>query len=484
MDKERLSELLGEISLMDYCAEAFRRGDFTFIVQGKNEDGKTVEHKKQRNALEILTSNMYEEFLYGGAAGGAKTWTGCAWLIFMCYNHPNIRCFVARKELKDIISSVFVTFKKVARKYGFDDFKFNSLKNYIKFDNGSQIDFIEVKYKPSDTMYEDLGSMEYTIGWIEEVGEIHEMAATVLSSRVGRHLNSKYGIGATVFYTGNPKKNWSKLQFYDKWKRGALEKQKMYLPCLLTENPFIERSYIDKMRRLAEKNKALYERLFKGNWEYEDSDDMLCDYEMVTQIFVNDHVPEGKKYITADIARFGEDKAVIFVWSGWQIIDYVVYDTCDLNKIQATINLLRQKYGVPRNQAVADEDGVGGGVVDNCKIEGFMNNAKPMKENNEDVNYRNLQVQCLYKLAEKINEGKIWIKCDLSGKEKQQIIEELDQIRSRVSDYGKLDLKPKSEIKQDIGRSPDFRDAMLMRMVFEFKKPRRRIAYGRSTNYR
>lgn len=38
-----------------------------------------------------------------------------------------------------------------------------------------------------------------------------------------------------------------------------------------------------------------------------------------------------------------------------------------------------------------------------------------------------------------------------------------------VDNDRKLFLKPKEEIKQDIGRSPDWRDALLMRVWFDYK---------------
>ena len=59
--------------------ELFRRGRFDFITC---RDGKN--HDKQQQALTILTDSEHVEILYGGAAGGAKSWTGAVWLLFMC----------------------------------------------------------------------------------------------------------------------------------------------------------------------------------------------------------------------------------------------------------------------------------------------------------------------------------------------------------------------------------------------------------------
>lgn len=477
-NKEKIEGVLNSLRPIDVMAGLFKKGDFHFIVTGKDENGEIKTHYKQKQALEILWSNKYEEFLYGGAAGGAKSWTGACWLLFSCINYPGTRWFIARNELKDLTDSVLVTFYKVCREYGFSNFKYNGNKHFIEFTNGSFIKLIEIKYKPSDPLYEDLGSTEYTGGWIEEIGETHPMAIDVLSTRTGRYMNKKYRLNKTIYMTCNPKKNWAKTEFYDKWKNGTLEDHKFYLPCLVTENPFIEKAYITSLERKALTNKSLYERLFKGNWDYEDNPNALCDYEMIEQVFENDHVIGGKKYLTADVARLGSDKAVIFVWDGWKVIDKAIYDLSRTTEIQLAINILRRKYNIPKNRCVADQDGVGGGVVDNTGILGFTNNAQPIKESGETPNYRNLQVQCLYHLADKINEGQLWIACDLSEKQKEEIKEELDQIHSQVHRTGKLDCKHKDEIKKDIKRSPDYRDALLMRVIFDLKKERRRIAFS------
>lgn len=58
--------------------ELFKRGCFDFITV---KDGK--KHEKQEKALQILTDTEHVELLYGGAAGGAKSWTGAV-CFFLC----------------------------------------------------------------------------------------------------------------------------------------------------------------------------------------------------------------------------------------------------------------------------------------------------------------------------------------------------------------------------------------------------------------
>lgn len=128
----------------------------------------------------------------------------------------------------------------------------------------------------------------------------------------------------------------------------------------------------------------------------------------------------------------------------------------------------QRKYRVPNHRCIVDEDGVGGGVVDNCEINGFVNGSTPFA----GENYRNLQTQCGYKLAEHINANEVGVDEELiSQADREQIIRELEQLQTWKADSdGKLMLKPKEEIKLEIGCSPDWRDMFLMRCWFDYNE--------------
>lgn len=463
-------ELLDKIDPLEVRKELFRRRNFDFIVKGKKGD-EYVKHEKQEEALRILTDEITEEFMYGGAAGGAKSFTGSIWLGFMALLYPGTNWFIGRKELKRITESTLQTFFKVAKMYGFsDEFKFNAQKNYIKFKNGSKIDLLELKYLPSDPYYERFGSTEYTGGWIEEAPECNFGAFDVLNTRVGRHLNDKYDIVAKILLTANPNKNWAKKEFYDLHRKKELSPVRKFLQCLVTENPFIESGYIERLKRT--KDPAKKERLLKGNWEYSDDPNALVNYDAIQLAYRNDHLRGGNYFLTADIARLGSDKAIILIWQGWKVVDYKTFEVSKTTEIQDAINDFRYKYNIPRDHCIADQDGVGGGVVDNCEILGFTNNARafvePVKDGVIKPSYNNLQSQCGYLLAEKFTSYEIWLAADFTPKEKEEIDEEVAQLKSwKVDDDNKVWLLPKKEIKLNIGRSPDWRDALLMRAYFD-----------------
>lgn len=446
--------------------ELFKRGNFDFIVCN---DGK--KHVKQEEALRILTQSSFVEFLYGGAAGGAKSWTGCTWLAFMCLAYPGTKWFIGREELKRLRESTLITFFKVCSAYGIRrdiDFKYNGQDHFIEFANGSRIDLLDLRFLPSDPLYERYGSTEYTGGWIEEGGEVNFGAYDTLKTRIGRHLNDKYNILRKLFVSCNPKKNWMYTVFYKPYKARCLPVHQCYLSALVQDNPFIEKDYISAL--LSTSDKVKKERLFKGNWEYDDNPNALCQHDTILEIFGNTLAKRtGEKYLTADIARYGSDEARIAVWDGWDIIDYRCFAISATTKIQTTIEHLRKKHNIPRWRCLADEDGVGGGVVDNCRIRGFVNNSSPF----DDENYTNLQTQCGYKLAEHINQGDVGFSAEISVGDMDIIVVELEQLQTwDVDSDKKLKLKPKEQIKADIGRSPDWRDTFLMRAYFDYKATR------------
>lgn len=471
MDDREALQLLWDIPNEVLRVDLFKSRSFGFIV---DHDGKL--HERQRSALEVLLDNITEEFGYGGAAGGAKSWTGCVWLAFMCKAYPETRYFIGREELKRLRESTLMTFFKVCKEYGITGWKYNGQDHYIGFDNGSRIDLLDLKYLPSDPLYERYGSIEYTSGWIEEGGEVHFGAYDTLKSRVGRQLNKQYGILGKIFVTLNPKKNWCHSTFWKPFKQGTLPHNIKFLQSLVTDNPFIDENYIDKLHSI--KDTVRKQRLLYGNFDYDDDDNSLMDYDSIMDIFTNDYVLDGQKYITADVARFGSDKGVIGVWNGLRCEIIITLEHKKVTETAEIINQLRLKHGVPLSHCLVDDDGVGGGVTDILGCIGFVNNSSPLPnpKDLEGQNYANLKSQCSYLFAAAVNAGDVYVVANEDIRE--TIVEDIEQIkRKEVDSDKKLAVVPKEIVKQLLGRSPDYSDMMMMRMYFELAPQRNFYAY-------
>lgn len=431
-------------------------------------------NEKQKDCARAWSDNSITEIAYGGSKGSAKSYTGCSLIFGDAFTYPETHYFIARKSLNDIRKFTIPSIHEVFKHWnlGPEYYKFNGQDNYYTLYNDSKVFLLEGKYYPNDPDYMRFGSMQNTRGWIEEAGELSEDAKNNLLATVGRWKNSEYGINGKLLQTCNPAKNYLYREFYKKHKTGILEPSKRFIQALPEDNKMLQPGYLDLLMSTLKGSQR--QRLLFGNWEYEDDPTALCGYDEISAIFDNDHVQKtGKKYITADVARFGSDKARIAVWDGWVVIEVHVFNVSKTTEIQTCINAMRDKYGIPKHMCIADEDGVGGGVVDNCGIKGFTNGGKPLKDpkTGKDENYFNLQTQCGYKLADMINESMIWIECELSDQDKEEIIEEMEQLKTYKEDSdGKKRLLPKEKIKENIGRSPDWRDTLLMRKYFDYKK--------------
>ena len=218
----------------------------------------------------------------------------------------------------------------------------------------------------------------------------------------------------------------------------------------------------------------LPEKIFKELYEAEQSEDegQLIMNESIIKLFSNTHIESGVKYITADIARLGKDKTVIFVWDGWRVIEIKEMLVSKVNESVDAINALATAHNVNRSNIIVDEDGVGGGVKDYLNCLGFVNNSKPVKYRNKEENFVNLKTQCYYKLAEIINRNEIYVNCNES--QERMLTEELEMVRlAKEVDAQKIALKNKDEIKKIIGRSPDYSDGLMLRVWFELKPPRK-----------
>lgn len=413
---------------------------------------------KQKKALELLIDQQTDYIGYGGAAGGGKSYIGCYWLMQMGYYFPNTKWFIGRDSLKDTRASVIFTWSKLSQQIGFTYYKFT--ETGIKFDNGSEIELLDLSFYPQkDPLFERFGSKEYTGGWIEEASQVHYMAFEVLKTRVGRWLNKELGIKAKILNTFNPKRNWVDSVFYRPFINGVEDNKTRFVYALPTDNEHLPSDYIERLMGL--KDEATKQRLLFGNFDYDDDPTALVDYKKIKSIWTNNHIQEGDKYIISDVARFGSDKAIVTVWYGLVLKEYHIFDLSKTTEISTCIHAMRVKHGVPIINILVDEDGVGGGVVDESGAIGFNNGGKP-----KDDAYQNLKTECGYKLADLI--GQIYFEPYVDQETKDKIEQELAQLKTYDADKdGKLRILPKEKIKANIGRSPDWLDVFIMRMYFE-----------------
>lgn len=429
--------------------------------------------KKQHQAWEKLKDTITKYILFGGGAGGGKSWLGCEWLIIMCYRYPETKWFIAREELKRLMGSTYITFRKVCKHHGIPDseWKLNGQYNYIEFKNGSRIDLLDLKELPGDPEFERVGSTEYTGGWFEEASEIAFKAFDVMKSRIGRHLNKEYGIKSKMLLTCNPKKNWLYRLFFKPFVKKLLGKKYAFIQSLYGDNPHTADEYDENLSEITDN--ATRERLKMGNWDYDDDPSAMIEFEAIIDLYTNTVDESDVMFMSVDVARYGHDKTVISLWKGLECFKIIEYEKQGTDVTAQKIRDLAEEHRIPYSHIIIDEDGIGGGVVDNLKgVKGFVNNGTPLDnpKTRKPDNFQNLKTQCYYLLADYINEHKISIK-ETSEQAKENIELELQQVKTKDADKdGKRRIIPKEEVKENIAKSPDYSDNLMMRMWFELKK--------------
>ena len=419
---------------------------------------------KQENAIYYLKDDVTEELLYGGAAGGGKSALGCLWLIECCQIYPGSRWVMGRSKLKTLKETTLVTFFELISSLGVhDDFHYNDNKGLITYKpNGSIILLKDLFLYPSDPNFDGLGSLEITGAFIDECNQIVYKAWQVLKSRI-RYKLKEFKLIPKMLGSCNPAKNYVYTNFYKPSKDKTLSVYRKFIQALPTDNPHLHPTYLQSLLRLDKNSK---ERLYYGNWEYDDDPTALMNIDAINNVFTNTFVRTGKKYIIADIARFGNDSTIIGVWDGLRMIKIVELKKKPTTWVTSEIRNLQELYSIPLSNVMVDEDGVGGGVVDQLKCKGFVNNSSPLY----GENFENLKTQCSYKLAEMVNASLVY--ADIKDLElTAKLIEELEQIKQRDMDKdGKKKIVSKDKIKELLGRSPDVCDMFMMRMYFEIKK--------------
>ena len=415
----------------------------------------------QKLAIKYLFDKNTTEVLFGGAAGGGKSWVGCAWLILLCMKYPNTRWLMGRSKLDALKKTTLNTFFEVCSTYGIradKHYNFNGSSNVITFVNGAEILLKDLFLYPSDKNFDSLGSLELTGAFIDECNQITEKAKNIVASRL-RYKLDDYGLIPKLLMTCNPAKNWVYTQYYRPSKEGKQKPYRKFIQSLVDDNEYISKYYKTQLQTLDELSK---QRLLFGNWEYDATNDSLIEYDAILNLF-NQKGIEGQRFISCDVARFGSDKTIIMYWEGLHIKKIRTLLKSAINDVVSEVKQLQQDNQVPLRNIIIDEDGVGGGAKDYLRCQGFVNNARALK----GENYQNLKTQCYYKMADLINKGQIGITCD-DVNAKNNIIEELEQVRTKDADKdNKLQILSKDTIKSIIGRSPDYADAIAMRCYYE-----------------
>lgn len=438
---------------------------------------------KQNLALNLLNNPQVVELDFGGAAGGAKSWTVALWMILQCRNFPGIRIGLGRKELSRLKQTTLITImREVHPVLGIkeSEFRFKGDSNTLIYENGSEIQLFDLAYQPSDPDFDTLGSLNLTHVVIEEVGEIRQKAKEVFGSRKDRYLNQHYGITGKLVMTQNPSQNFTRQQFYNpykelgsgeyqKWPIGvvyvkgiAMEAHRVFIKSLPTDNPFLSKNYIETLKRLPTKERK---RLYEGNWDYADDEDSLFQSELLdraTAYNAHDNFSENpQKFIGVDVADKGKDKTIVSL-----MVDGVLMEQRRLNvdtSGEKPISHLyadelikfAQQNGITIHQAkniAIEGNGVGVGMRDAMRTKGWFISIYTSTSRSRSQGFYDFHLD--------MDAGKARIYENLNTLEDLKV--QLQTHTYEMNDKLEPVVVGKKKIKEIIGHSPDEADSAMI----------------------
>lgn len=287
--------------------------------------------------------------------------------------------------------------------------------------------------------------------------------------------------GGSAGFGGTPKKENPNLRRLEKLAEEDSDWQAFHFTSM--DNPAIPQHELEKAKE--EMDQETYRQEILA--EYVENAGALFKYDALIDLFSNHITKSPEKYLIIDVADDGTDKTLFSFWQGLEM--YRVEEFARLNT-EAIIHQIREYQAeerIPMTQTLVDAIGVGAGVASASLLDGIVGfkssygaiktdhspvlipNVHYTKEAGFTTDYKNLRSQCVFTLAELVNNHKLAVSID-NGIIKERIIEELSLYQDASKGDGKRMATLKDDIREVLGRSPDLTDTLIMRMYFEIRE--------------
>jgi len=166
----------------------------------------------------------------------------------------------------------------------------------------------------------------------------------------------------------------------------------------------------------------------------------------------------SQKRLGIDVARFGDDRTVIFPRQGLAAFKPVVMRAARTTDIAARAARAMDKWGGVEMVTVDDTGNWGAGVIDNLLAAGRPAIPIIFSDAALDQRYRNRRAEMWLTMAD-------WVKRGAALPPLPELVAELTQPTYTFSN-GKFLLEEKDQLKKRLGRSPDLADALALTFAF------------------
>ena len=174
---------------------------------------------------------------------------------------------------------------------------------------------------------------------------------------------------------------------------------------------------------------------------------------------------DNQVVLAVDVARFGSDRSVILHREGSRVLEIRTFRDMDTMQLAGWVAAAIRETSPER--VCVDEIGVGAGVVDRLKEQGFpINGINVARRAKQDRLFANVRAEGYWRLKELFASGQIAIPND------DQLMGELTALRYSYDSQGRVLMESKESMRQRGLPSPDKADALMLAFLEPTNKTR------------
>lgn len=213
----------------------------------------------------------------------------------------------------------------------------------------------------------------------------------------------------------------------------------------------------------------------KGIWGDDEETEAIVtasDYEVM---FRNTYQTNGIRTAISDVALKGDD-FVMYAFDGNHLFDAESFTNVTSDQAKALAQKFLQKNGIHESNFLYDATGIGQFMDSFTKSYAYTGNSS----SSDSRIWLNKRSECAERYATNVKEGRISIDRNLLNKRfgnmtlREHLESERPTLKRKITTNGKYQMVTKQEMKQEIGRSPDYTDPMVMHEHFNKSKPKTR----------
>lgn len=268
------------------------------------------------------------EVLFGGAAGGGKSYAQCIDAMLYALQYPKSKQLLLRRTFPELEMSILRTVRDL---YPADKWRYNVQQHVGRFPNGSMIDF---GYINSEMDLQRYQSAEFDVIRFDELTHFTEEMYRYLFSRLrGANTYPKQIKSSTN--PGNVGHSWVKARFIDPAPPDTVittpQGTRRFIPSKVQDNVFLMKNDPDYVARLKNLSETEQKALLYGDWDVFEGQYFT---EWSTELHTMDPVPIQPWWQVYRALDYGLDRLAC-LWCAFDEVGnaYVFRELCVSNTI-------------------------------------------------------------------------------------------------------------------------------------------------------